>query len=68
VYELMDGSVLRAKLEITGILRSDKYGPDGDPLYIINNQPIQRMKVAANLIQKHKIPQQQDTSRKGIYG
>jgi len=26
------------------------------------------MKVAANLIQKHKIPQQQDTSRKGIYG
>jgi len=50
-----------------GILRSDKYGPDGDPLYIINNQPIQRMKVAANLIQKHKIPPQ-DTSRKGIYG
>src|SRR2546429_1088230 len=64
VYEISDGSVLRAKLEITGILRTDKYGPDGDPLYIINNQPIQRMKVAANLIQKHKIPPQ-DTSRKG---
>ncbi|TMI57269.1 hypothetical protein E6H16_10640 [Candidatus Bathyarchaeota archaeon] len=67
VYEISDGSVLRAKLEITGILRTDKYGPDGDPLYIINNQPIQRMKVAANLIKKHMIPQK-DTSRKDIYG
>jgi len=54
VYELVDGSVLRAKLEITGILRTDKYGPDGDPLYIINNQPIQRMKVAESLIKKQR--------------
>jgi hypothetical protein len=67
VYELVDGSVLRAKLEITGILRTDKYAPDGDPLYIINNQPIQRMKVAESLIKKHMIPQK-DTSRKGMYG
>src|SRR5213594_3252900 len=67
VYELSDGSVLRAKLEITGIMRTDKYGPDGDPLYIINNQPIQRMKVAESLIKKQRIPQK-DTSRKDIYG
>src|SRR3989442_840795 len=67
VYEISDGSVLRAKLEITGILRTDKYGLDGDRLYIINNQPIQRMKVAENLIKKQKIPQK-DTSRKDIYG
>ena len=67
MYELVDGSVLRAKLEITGILRTDKYGPDGDPLYIINNQPIQRMKVAESLIKKQRIPQK-DTGRKDIYG
>ena len=64
---MSDGSVLRATLEITGILRTDKYGPDGDPLYIINNQPIQRMKVAENLIKKQKIPQR-ETGRKGMYG
>ena len=67
VYELSDGSVLRLKLEITGILRTDKYGPDGDPLYIINNQPIQRLKVAESLIRKQKIAQR-EPSHKGMYG
>src|SRR5213594_3000045 len=68
VYELSDGSVLRAKLEITGILRTDKYGPDGDPLYIVNNQPIPRLKVAEALVKKQKTTKQQDSSPKSIYG
>src|SRR5438093_8373559 len=68
VYELVDGSVLRAKLEITGILRTDKYGPDGDPLYIVNNQPIPRLKVAEALVKKQKTTKQQDSSPKSIYG
>ena len=67
VYELSDGSVLRSKLEITGILRTDKYGPDGDPLYIVNNQPIHRMKVAESLIRKQKIVQR-EPGHKGMYG
>ena len=68
VYELSDGTVLRAKLEVTGILSTDKYGPDGDPLYIVNNQPIPRMKVAEALVKKQKATKQQDSSPKGIYG
>jgi hypothetical protein len=68
VYELSDGSVLRAKLEITGILRTDKYGPDGDPLYIMNTQPVQRLKVAESLVKKQKASKQQDSSPKGLYG
>src|SRR3989454_5045046 len=68
VYELSDGSVLRAKLEVTGILRTDKYGPDGDPLYIVSNQPIPRLKVAEALVKKQKATKQQDSSPKGIYG
>ena len=68
VYELSDGSVLRAKLEITGVLRTDRYGPDGDPLYIVNNQPIPRIKVAEALVKKQKPTKPQDSSPKSIYG
>ncbi len=67
VYELTDGTVLRAKLEITGILRTDKYGPDGDPLYIVNNQMIPRLKVPETLIKKQQQPKQAP-SPKGLYG
>src|SRR5438094_10653066 len=67
VYELSDGTVLRAKLEVTGILRTDKYGPDGDPLYIVNNQPITRVKVPETLVKKQKITPK-DTRHKGHYG
>lgn len=67
VYEFSDGSVLRAKLEITGILRTDKYGPDGDPLYVVNAQLVPRLKVPENLIKKQQLPKR-DTSRKELYG
>ncbi len=68
VYELADGSLLRAKLEITGVLRTDKFGPDGEPLYIVNNQMIQRMKIPPNLIKKQPMPSVRQTERKGMYG
>jgi len=67
VYELTDGSLLRAKLEITGVLRTDKFGPDGEPLYIVNNQVIQRMKVPESLIKKQQLPRV-DREPKGLYG
>lgn len=67
VYDLLDGSVLRAKLEITGVMRTDKFGADGEPLYIVNNQMIQRMKVAQSLIKKQPLPKQ-PSERKGMYG
>ncbi len=67
VYELTDGSVLRARLEVTGVIRTDKFAPDAEPLYIVNNQMIQRMKVAPNLIKKQQFPKQ-DREPKGIYG
>src|SRR5438093_13675372 len=40
VYELSDGSLLRAKLEITGMMRPDRYGRDGEPVYFANAQMI----------------------------
>ena len=69
VYELTDGSVLRAKLEITGILRTDKYGPDGEPLYVVNAQMIPRIKVPETLIKRQQSQaSKQDRDRKGMYG
>ncbi len=69
VYELSDGSLLRTKLEVTGVLRTDKFGQDGEPLYIVNNQPIHRMKVAPNLIKKPQRPlPKRDQEHKGLYG
>jgi hypothetical protein len=67
VYELTDGSVLRTKLEMTGILRTDRFGPDGEPLYVVNNQTIQRLKVAQSLIKKQQFPRQ-EREPKGLYG
>ena len=67
VYELSDGTVLRAKLEITSILRTDKYGPDGDPLYVVNHQPITRLKVPESLVKKQRIMRKDDRP-KGLYG
>ena len=68
VYELSDGSVLRAKLEITGILRTDNYGPDGEPLYVVNAQMIPRIKVPENLIKRQQQVPRQERDRKGMYG
>lgn len=68
VYDLSDGSVWRAKMEITGVMRTDKYGPDGEPLYIVNNQMIQRIKVPPTLIKKTQQIPQRETERKGMYG
>ena len=67
VYELSNGTVLRAKLEVTSILRTDRYGPDGDPLYVVNNQPITRIKVPEALIRKQQTIRK-DTRPTGLYG
>ena len=68
VYELSDGSLLRAKLEITGIMRTDKYGPDGEPLYVVNAQMIPRIKVPLTLIRRQPQAPRQDREPKGLYG
>src|SRR3989440_3572733 len=68
VYELSDGSVLRAKLEITGIMRTDKYGPDGEPLYVVNAQMIPRIKVPQTLIKRQPQAPTKERDHKGLYG
>ncbi len=66
VYELSDGSILRIKSEITGVVKTDKFVDDGDPFYIINSQPVPRIKVPTNLL-KRQVPKV-ETERRSIYG
>ncbi len=68
VYELSDGSVVRAKLEISSILRTDKFGADGDPLYVINSPMIPRVKIPPALIKKQQLLKPDREQPKGVYG
>ena len=52
VYEVSDGTVLRLKLELTNVIRTDKYTFDGDPYYIMNSQTVSTMKVPKSLLRK----------------
>ena len=40
-FTLQDGTVIRAKASITSAIRVDgQYGPDGNPMYMINLTPV----------------------------
>jgi hypothetical protein len=39
-YILGDGTLLKMKSVISKIVRLDEYGPDGNPLYMVNAQNI----------------------------
>jgi len=52
VYEFKDGTLLRVKLEITSVARTEMFNPDGDPYYVISSQTITRLKVPSGLLKK----------------
>jgi hypothetical protein len=52
VYEFSDGTLLRTKLEISSVARTEMFNPDGDPFYVISSQPIVRLKVPPSLLKK----------------
>jgi hypothetical protein len=52
VYELSDGALLRIKPEVVSVVRTDKYTADGEPFYILSTNPINRIRVPANLLRK----------------
>lgn len=40
-YTLLDGTHIRVRAVVTSVLRVEgEYAPNGDPLYIVNSQPI----------------------------
>ena len=52
IYELKDKTVLRIKLEVTGVVKTDKFAVDGDPFYIVSSGALTRMKVPSELLKK----------------
>ncbi len=52
IMKLSDGTVMRAKLVPTQVLRMDRYNPDGTPQYIMQSQTVIRVKVPPELMTK----------------
>ncbi|MEM1951061.1 MAG: hypothetical protein QXE95_04145 [Candidatus Nitrosocaldus sp.] len=53
-YSLDNGATLKIKLIITSIKRSSKYDLFGEPIYVINSQPVVDLDVPKNLLRKIK--------------
>lgn len=51
-YSLVNGATLRMKLAIISIKRSSKHDPFGEPIYIINSQPLVDLEVPKALLRK----------------
>ncbi len=68
VYETVDGSVISLKMEITQIMKTDKYGPDGDPFYMISAQTVPRVRVNPNLIKKQAPLPKAPSEKRQVYG
>ena len=52
IMKLSDGTIMKAKLVPTQVLRLDRYNPDGTPQYIMQSQTIIRVKVPSELMGK----------------
>ncbi len=54
IYSLENGATLKMKLIIISIKRSAKYDPFGEPIYVINSQPVIDLDVPKTLLRKIK--------------
>jgi hypothetical protein len=52
VYILHDGTTLKLKVVVSGIVRLDSYGPDGNPLYAVQATNVLVPDVPENLRKK----------------
>jgi hypothetical protein len=67
VYNLKDGSVLRLRLNLTGVQRTKFHSATGEPLYNLSaGPPNYRIKIAPLLIKKQK--SSGSTSKSSLYG
>ena len=56
VYKLEEGTTLKVKLVLKGILRLKKWNPDGTPIYLIQSQNIVRaVNISEGLRAKPKV-------------
>jgi hypothetical protein len=59
-YHLMDGTVLKARLELSTVARIDKYQGDGDPVYLVNTgQPLVKFKISEQVLKSARPPVRQ---------
>ena len=49
-YETEDGAIVRVKLIVSRIIRTEKYKEDGEPIYVIKSSNVASVKVPVNLM------------------
>jgi hypothetical protein len=52
-YSLADGTRLKMKIVITKVFRTEKYNPQGEPIYLVNSTNILNASVADDLLGKN---------------
>jgi len=59
-YHLTDGTILKARLELSTVARLDKYQADGDPVYLVNtSQPLVKFKISEQVLKSVRTPVRQ---------
>jgi hypothetical protein len=60
-YKLEDGTLMKVKLILQGVKRTDQHNPDGTPIYLINSTNVVRVSGVSKKLMKQpqKPPQNQ---------
>ncbi len=68
VYEVLDGTVISLKVEISSVLKTERFLPDGDPAYLVNTGVVPKVRVPPNLLKKQTPVLKRPLEKKPLYG
>ncbi len=68
MYQVVDGTVISMKVEVSSVMKTEKFLPDGDPFYIVNSGVLPKVKVPPNLLKKQMPVLKLPTEKRSLYG
>ncbi len=69
VYEVVDGTVISIKSEVSGVMKTELFQPDGDPFYIVNSGILPKVKVPPGLLKKQVlVSKTSQPDKRSLYG
>ncbi len=68
VYQVVDGTVISIKIEVSSVMKTEKFQPDGEPFYIVNTGVIPKVKVPPNRLKKQTPVARPTTDKRPLYG
>ena len=67
VYQVADGTVISLKIEVSSVMKTEKFLPDGDPFYIVNSGVLPKVKVPPILLKRQRPVQQVSFDKRALY-